>query len=295
MVDYSFLEAEDSSYILQEDGSKINLDGYVDFKSVRIFGNIQASFDNKPVRLLANLYKDYDSHLGGDYAAIRVLGEIVPAIINVDSKPVRILGSVANLYDSLDFSASYVGETSDGYIKSISALSWSDAQAAVSGAVYSSDENVVNTIQAFDGGDNWSIRRTFLSFDTSDLPDDAAIYGITLKAYGYGASVNITAVVQKGTQADILVGESFSLSAGLNSNKLFATPIMIKKDDLLAYYDNTGGIRVDDLSGGETYKAGNITSDSAKSGWTAFPYKFSILGYIKPLAGGFSGGQPWIF
>lgn len=76
-------------------------------------------------------------------------------------------------------------------------------------------------------------------------------------------------------------GETFTLSAGLNSNVPFVTPISVQVGDYIGF-NTVAGVKIVSSTSGLVYKAGNITGDSAKAGWSALNFKGSILGYISP-------------
>ncbi len=89
-----------------------------------------------------------------------------------------------------------------------------------------------------------------------------------------------------------------SAELGLNTVTL-ATPISVEIGDYIAWWtDGTNYIILDedDSGGNDYYYSGDVTGTLAKASWTYQSNIQSLYGYIRlPAAGGFSGGQPWIF
>ena len=114
---------------------------------------------------------------------------------------------------------------------------------------------------------------------------EATISGELYKIDAY-ATANTTTIVKVfrivGANYNYIGGESFVLSAGLNSNVPFVTPINVEAGDLLGFYDNTGGIDLALVALNSKRKVGNIVGDTAIADWLDYNYKFAIKGYIRP-------------
>ncbi len=87
-----------------------------------------------------------------------------------------------------------------------------------------------------------------------------------------------------GTNYNYIGGETFALSTGLNSNVAFTTPIEVLTGDYIGF-NTSAGVRIVSSALGIVYKAGNITTNSAKATWSALNFKASILGYIRQPSG----------
>ena len=89
---------------------------------------------------------------------------------------------------------------------------------------------------------------------------------------------------------------SFSASAGLNTNVQVSPVIQVKAGDLIAFW--CAGTRTygADVADGNMWKAGDITTDSLKSSWTAAADALPLWGTLEPnIKAAIGIGNPYIF
>jgi len=114
-------------------------------------------------------------------------------------------------------STTYYSTSSDGDIKGTYSTSWSTARTTGATVYDTATAIVVSTSKSFDKqllGYAYTIRRGFLYFDTSDIPDGATIDTAALSVYVYSTSNGATLCALKGTQASALSTSDFTAYSG---------------------------------------------------------------------------------
>jgi len=114
-------------------------------------------------------------------------------------------------------STTYYSTSADGDIKGKYDASWSTARTTGDTVSASSTAIVVSTSKSFDKSVNgyaYTIRRGFLYFDTSDIPDGATIDTAALSVYVYSHSNGPTLCALKGTQSSSLTTSDFTAYSG---------------------------------------------------------------------------------
>lgn len=114
-------------------------------------------------------------------------------------------------------STTYYSTSADGDIKGTYSTSWSTARTTGDVVYNTATAIVVSTSKSFDKqllGYAYTIRRGFLYFDTSDIPDGATIDTAALSVYVYSTSNGATLCALKGTQAASLTTSDFTAYSG---------------------------------------------------------------------------------
>jgi len=114
-------------------------------------------------------------------------------------------------------STTYYSTSADGDIKGLYSTSWSTARTTGDVVYNTATAIVVSTSKSFDKqllGYAYTIRRGFLYFDTSDIPDGATIDTAALSVYVYSTSNGATLCALKGTQASTLTTSDFTAYSG---------------------------------------------------------------------------------
>lgn len=101
-------------------------------------------------------------------------------------------------------------ETSDGQIRAVNKASWSDARDASSGDnVDTSSSYLADAVYAINFREAYSVARTFFTFNTSSIPDNAVINNITFYVKGITNTFGDVVIV-KSTHGDTLSSSDYN-------------------------------------------------------------------------------------
>ena len=155
----------------------------------------------------------------------------------------------------------------------------------------------ITPIGGFGGGD-----RTYI-VKRDPATASGKLYAVTIEitAHDTPHTPNLKIFRINGTNYDVIYNQVVSgMSDGENTITL-TTPVSILVGDLLGYYIGAVGaiasIAYEAGAGsGMSFKTTNITTTTAIVDWTTSTETIGLRGNIMSIpAGGFSGGQPWIF
>jgi len=112
-------------------------------------------------------------------------------------------------------STTYYATSEDGDIRGSLSATWSTAMSTGSSISASTTAIRVNTYASNEkSGTKYQIRRGFLYFDTSGLPDNATITSAEVSVYEYTWNDSTSFVIQKGTQSSSLSSSDFAAYSG---------------------------------------------------------------------------------